>query len=284
MINPEWLRYFVVVAETRNLRLAAERLHVTHQAISHALAKLEAHLGQTLLDRGQRIRGLTPAGEVFLGQVRGLMDGFEALERRMDELRSEVPRGPVRMAGGGMVHNYLLPAVLVDLARRFPEVRPSLFSMGAQDVERWLAAGELDIGLLPAPPTRGELAFAESLSCRSVIVGPPGPKRPWDELPWIVPRTFDNTGGSVDGWPEDRFPRRGVAEVDQLEAALGLCEAGLGAAFVPDLAVKNRLARGALAVVADTPFELTERFYVAWRRGARLTPAVREAVKALSAR
>lgn len=34
MVNPEWLRYFVVLAETRNFTAAAEQLHLTPQAMS----------------------------------------------------------------------------------------------------------------------------------------------------------------------------------------------------------------------------------------------------------
>jgi DNA-binding transcriptional LysR family regulator len=40
-LNPEWLRYFVTLAETRNFHKAAERLHITPQALSKAIAGLE---------------------------------------------------------------------------------------------------------------------------------------------------------------------------------------------------------------------------------------------------
>jgi DNA-binding transcriptional LysR family regulator len=284
MVNPEWLRYFRVVAETRNLRVAAERLHVTHQALSHAIAKLEAYFGQTLLERGQRVRGLTPAGEVFLEEIRGVVDGLESLERRMAEFKSEVPRGPVRLAGVGPIHNYMVPNVLVDLLARFPDIRPQLYAMGKSESERWISAGEVDIGLQPVPPDRAELAWAPALSASYVIVGRPQPMRSWDEFSYVVPRLFGGGGGRVmDGWPDESFPRRVVAEVDQLEAALNLCEAGLGASFVPDLAVKSRLERGALSIVAEAPFAFTEQFYVVWRKGVRLTPAVREMLGVLRA-
>lgn len=285
MINPEWLRYFQVTAETRSLRLAAERLHITHQALSQAIARLEAHYGQTLLERGRRVRGLTPAGELLLEQSRGIIDGFETLERRMKEFRSEIPSGPVRIAGAGVIHNYLLPPILAKLLERFPEIRPQLFSMRPDEVERWVALGEVDVGLLATPPLRRDVAWSPGLASPYVIVGRPHPKVAWDQLSYVTPRLFDGTGGqAMDGWPEERFPRRVVAEVDQLEAALSLCEAGLGAAFVPHLAIAARLERGLLAVVADAPFPFTEQFYAIWRRDVRLTPAARETLRAMGAR
>ena len=66
MLNPEWLRYFVCVAETRNFHQAAEQLHVTPQALSHAIAGLETYFKSRLIDRDKRVKGLTPAGEALL--------------------------------------------------------------------------------------------------------------------------------------------------------------------------------------------------------------------------
>lgn len=284
MVNPEWLRYFRVVAETRNMRVAAERLHVSHQALSHAIAKLEDYYGQILLDRGQRVRGLTRAGEVFFEEIRGLVEGFDNLDVRMAELRGEVPLGPVKIASASPLHIYMLPPLLARLLARYPGIRPQLFAMGCEIAERWVAAGEVDLGLIAAEPTRSDLAWASVRLCRYVIVAQPGQTDTWDHLDYIVPRRFDGTGGrEMDGWPDFEFPRRVVAEVDHLEAALHLVEAGLGAAFVPDIAVASRLELGVLGVAAEAPFEYSERIHVVWRDGARLSPAVRETLALLRA-
>ena len=49
---------------------AARRLKVTQPTLSHAIARLESHLGVALLDRHSRGVRLTPAGKAFLRKAR----------------------------------------------------------------------------------------------------------------------------------------------------------------------------------------------------------------------
>ena len=115
-----------------------------------------------------------------------------------------------------------------------------------------------------------------------MVAGRPGKKGEWDAFEYVVPRFFRHeTAMSFDGWPEDRFPRRVACEVEMLENAIYLCEAGAGAAFLPELAIRDRLTRGTLAIVAEAPVTFEDRLIVAWRKAVRLTPAAAEVRAAL---
>ena len=59
------LETFLAVAEERSFSRAAARLHRTQPAVSQVIAKLEAELGETLLERSSRDGTLTDAGEVL---------------------------------------------------------------------------------------------------------------------------------------------------------------------------------------------------------------------------
>jgi DNA-binding transcriptional LysR family regulator len=283
-MNSEWLGYFVAIAETRNLQAAADRLHVTPQAVSKAIAGLESQFKQRLVDRDRRIKGLTPAGEALLEEARMILASLENAERRLEEVRRGKVEGPVKIAGDGLWHHYLLPPLLKALATEYPEIRPQLHEMLADDAERWVASGDIDIGLLLRAPRRTDLEWVEGVRTPYVIAGAPQPKKDWSELGYIVPRFFQKEEeNSLDGWPETKFKRRIVAEVELLETAIHLCEAGLGAAFLPEMALRDRFERGSLAVVADAPAEFADQLYVVWRKGVRPTPAAREMLKALNA-
>lgn len=283
-MNPEWLRYFVALAETKNFHQAAEQLHITPQALSKAIAGLESELKLSLVDRGHRVRGLTAAGESLLDEARHVLEAVENAERRMAEWRSGDPQGPVTIGGDSLWHNYMLPPVLRELTTRYPLVRPKLYEMLPEVAEQWVASGDLEIGLLLCPPRRTDLTWSAGMSSPYVIAGKPQPRGAWSDFGYIVPRFFRKpTVDSIDGWPEGKFERRIAAEVELLETAIKLAEAGVGVAFLPELAVRERIAAGTLAVVADAPVDFADRLYVIRRKGIRPTPAARAVLEALEA-
>lgn len=64
---------FRVVAELQNLRAAAERLHLTHSAVSQQIKVLEEQLGFPLFERSGRGIVLNTAGAALLCSVQGAM-------------------------------------------------------------------------------------------------------------------------------------------------------------------------------------------------------------------
>lgn len=67
------LPVFRVVAELQNLRAAAERMHLTHSAVSQQIRVLEAQLGFPLFERRGRRVVLNAAGVAFLRSVQSAL-------------------------------------------------------------------------------------------------------------------------------------------------------------------------------------------------------------------
>jgi DNA-binding transcriptional LysR family regulator len=142
----------------------------------------------------------------------------------------------------------------------------------------------MDIGLLVHPPRRSDLSWESGLTTEYVIAGRPHPDGmvPWQELGFIVARAHGITAAErLDGWPVGEHPRRVVAEVERLEVAIRLCEAGVGVAFVPRLVIQDELHRGSLAEVALSPVHITNQLHVSWRKGVRPTRAMNVLIEAL---
>src|SRR5258706_1591806 len=76
------LRYFVAVAETESLSLAAKsKLHTSQPSLSRQLRDLEEEIGAQLMTRTARGVELTPAGRALLDHPRGgLLQGDAAGE------------------------------------------------------------------------------------------------------------------------------------------------------------------------------------------------------------
>ncbi|HEX4883304.1 MAG TPA: LysR substrate-binding domain-containing protein [Casimicrobiaceae bacterium] len=71
------LAAFRAVAELQNVRAAADRLHLTHSAVSQQIRGLEEQLGFDVFDRRGRRVVLNPAGEALLRGVEGALARLE---------------------------------------------------------------------------------------------------------------------------------------------------------------------------------------------------------------
>src|ERR1700744_6797316 len=73
------LRYFVAVAETGSMKLAAEkRLHTAQPSLSRQMRDLEQEVGVALFARSVRGAELTAAGRAFLDHARLSLTQAEA--------------------------------------------------------------------------------------------------------------------------------------------------------------------------------------------------------------
>lgn len=93
----EAVRAFVTVAEEGQFQLAAVRLEITQQAVSHRLAPLESDLGVRLFTRTVAATQLTIDGQVLLPHARQLLrveqraaDALWPARRALRALRVEV--------------------------------------------------------------------------------------------------------------------------------------------------------------------------------------------------
>jgi len=86
------LRAFEAAVKYQNLRLAGEKLGVTHGAISHQIRKLEDYLGQPLFSRSHNRLQLTAAGDQLYQSVR---EGFDRIFDGVRNLDLESVTGPL---------------------------------------------------------------------------------------------------------------------------------------------------------------------------------------------
>lgn len=103
------LKVFVEVADTNNMSLAAQNLHMTVSAISQQLRKLELELGVSLFNRNTRHISLTEAGEIYYKSSIELITVAERTQQKIEQLQ-ETPSGKLKIIapegfGGGLLSN-----------------------------------------------------------------------------------------------------------------------------------------------------------------------------------
>lgn len=140
------LRYFVALAEELHFGRAARRVHVSQPPLSQQIRALEEELGARLFDRTSRRVLLTPEGEAFLEDVRGVLRG---LEEAVDRVRgvAQGERGRLRVGFVGSAVSTRFPAGVAAFRERHPAVRLELRESGTLVQRRAIAEGRLDVGL-----------------------------------------------------------------------------------------------------------------------------------------
>lgn len=83
------IRAFEAAARTGSFRDAANELHLTPSAVSHAIRKLEATLRTVLFERSARAVRLTPAGENLMRHTGA---AFDQLRRGLEEVAARGPQ------------------------------------------------------------------------------------------------------------------------------------------------------------------------------------------------
>lgn len=145
-MNTDQLKQLEAVAELGTVSAAAERLRISQPALSRSLARLEADLGCTLLDRNGRSVALNHAGRTALEYARSILHEERLMRIALDELAHRATSLLVGTVAPAPL--WRLTALSVE---RFPERLLSSRTMRQQDVERGILDRDLDLGISLKP-------------------------------------------------------------------------------------------------------------------------------------
>ena len=146
------LRYFVAVAETGSLTVAAERrLHTSQPSLSRQIRDLEDEVGAELFNRSARGVELTAAGKAFLDHARLALSqvdaAIEAARRASQPTKQVFALG--FLTGQEMTW---LPRAMQVLRDELPNIDVTVSSHYSPDLADALARGKLDLAFLRAEP------------------------------------------------------------------------------------------------------------------------------------
>jgi DNA-binding transcriptional LysR family regulator len=291
-VTPELrqLRYFVAVAEERNLTRAAARLHIAQQSLSQQIRGLETQLGVTLFQRSTRGVELTDVGAVLLREARPLL---AQAERATDAVRRAArgEQGELRVGFLSTVANYFMPPVVRAFRERHPGVTLHTEDVPIAALVAGLRDGTLDAGLTRPPlvddletevalrePVAAVLPEGHRLADRAELTLADLANEPWvltqraSWPPWH--RQYDEVFARAGYRP--RVVQRGTTP----QGLLALVAAGVG---VTRLTLSSRSLRD--GGVVFVPLADDESHVVlAWRPEAAhpALPALREVVHAVA--
>ncbi len=283
---------FVESVRRGSITRGAAALGVTQPTVSARLHSLERELGAQLLARGRRGVTLTPAGRRFLPRASAALDG---LRRGADDAKAGGARGLLAIGLASDLALYLAPAALARFARRHPETEVSVRSGHSRFVADLLRSEEIEMGLI------SQLVVLPDLAARPLFVEP---------VPFVVSRSHRlarrgpiridllaaeglvvrDPGAFLRTLASGFFAAAGTAprilmELDNTEACKRVVLAGIGAALLPEMAIRAELARGELVALRVEGHPAPKRtIHLLQRQGAELSPLAASLLRMLPRR
>lgn len=275
------LETFLAVAEERSFSRAAARLHRTQPAVSQVIAKLEAELGETLLERSSRDGTLTDAGEVLKEYAQKMLNLRSDASAALADLRS-MHTGKLTLAANEYTCLYLLPLIHA-FRREHPRIKVAVQRTLASRVSDEVLQHAVDMGIVSFrpedPQVRSIAVYRDELVC-VVSTTHPLAKTGKATLERLGRESFvaHNVPSPlrqkvIAAFKRHKQPLRMEVELPSLDAIKRFVQQGDGVALVPKLTVENELESGALVGVAVPELPLERRLRLILRRQATLSHA-----------
>lgn len=165
------LRTFLAVAQERSFSRAAAKVHRTQPAVSQAIRRLEADLGEQLFDRSAKNGTLTDAGRMLQNYGQRLVRLAEETESAVRELR-DLRRGRVLVGANEAAVHTLLP-LIARFRQRHPQIAIDVRRVPARQIAVEVQQGSLDFGALTFHPSESGLLEVNIGSDELVLLVPP---------------------------------------------------------------------------------------------------------------
>jgi len=236
-MNLQQLKSLAAVLENNSFSAAADKVSLSHSAISLQIRTLEEEFGQVLFDRSTRPATLTATGKATAVAAQ---KAIKMIER-------------VRLVGSGLQHKdqisfgvvptetqHMLPVVLRELQKRQPGIRIKVKSALSGTLAMQVLNLDLDFAILTAPITAlPELQVQELVIEPLYVIAPKHIPAQSDESllrnhPFIAFENMTWMGHQVSARLQSRGIRvKEIMEVDSLDAIEKMVREGFGVSIVP---------------------------------------------------
>jgi len=274
------LELFLAVLDHGGVGRAAQACHISQPAVSEHLRGLEAHFGIRLVERhGQRVRP-TAAARAVEPYARQALALLRTAEQAAGEVRG-LRAGSLTIGASTTPGTYLLPAALGRFHATYPGITLRLEISDTRGIERSVAVGQLELGVIGEAPLVRGLAAEPWVKDELVLIvsrGHPFARRRSVPAHAIAGESYiaREEGSSTRGVAERYLARLGVTltpamELGSTEAIREAVAAGLGVALVSRHAVLARDRRIVAARLAGPRW--TRDLLIVRRLGTPLGPA-----------
>jgi DNA-binding transcriptional LysR family regulator len=276
------LRYFTTIVREKNFSKAAKMLHISQPSLSNAIMKLENEVGFQLLERNTRGLELTEAGGIFYTRSVDLLRRFDNMQVELKEMK-DVGSGTVSI-GSIESFKFWFPKIIKNFKINYPNIHIKVREiLGDEKVFDSLNRYNVHFTITNQPINNDEILSTPLYNEKFMLL-----IHKDDELNEKESITFQDIAKkeliiSTTGFQtrddilrafkgENAFPNI-LYEIERLETACSLVEAGLGVTILPENYIRSAATPNTAIRAIDSNY-LERTVYLAYLKDRYLSPAV----------
>jgi DNA-binding transcriptional LysR family regulator len=290
-INLNHLFYFYEVARRGSFTRASRDLLVAQSALSVQIKALENSLGTPLFDRRRSGVELTEAGQRAYSAAERIFSDVDQLIADLSQTGRQVS-GAVSVGTVNSIGIYQLPDVLSEFRKKYPDVHVRVDFRESEGVMDQLFQGRCDIAIVPWQRPYSELNAVPLARHKMFLVAPadhPLAAKEQVSLHDLEKYSFVgyHEGMHTRSMIDALFKRMSISIEYAIESSNSatikqMVLAGMGIAFLPEIAVAAELRRGQLARLDVPPLVMHQDVTLYTRKNRTLTRTASEFVQFLT--
>lgn len=284
------LRSFTAVVRYGSFTKAAEHLFLSQPTISSHIRQLEEELGKRLILRTTKSLEVTPKGqEVYEYAVRIL-----ELQDRMIESCSVQPQKIIHLGASTIPSTYILPEILPEFGRAFPDVYFAIHQSDSQGIADGLKERLFDVGLVGMEVEEEQVECVPFCHDHMALIAPVTPhflelKRKGVSVQELLREPIImREKGSGSKKTADRFLEglglsdenlNIIARINDQEAIKKLVAGGLGISIISEMAAENYISEKRILSFSLEPYTTSRNLYLIYRKNDILKPYIRRFIQ-----
>ena len=288
------LNIFCKVIELKSFSSAGKAVHLSQPTISSHIKDLENHFECRLIDRLSKEAIPTKAGELLYDYAKRMLALRDETETALAEYNGKI-RGRLVIGGSTIPGTYLMPQLIGDFKRKYPDVIVSLVIGDTDYIIESILKGRLELGIVGAKAETRKIIQSKLIEDEMRLILPAdhrwaGEKRVSLKRlvsePFILRERGSGTLKSLDqnlsGCGYRIEDLNIVAELGSTQAICQGIKTGAGVSVISTLAVAEDLQAGKLNALEVDGLDLKRNFYLTRHRYRSPSPLSEAFVKFLA--
>ena len=250
------LNIFCKVIELKSFSKAGKAIHLSQPTISSHIKDLEAYFDCRLIDRLSKEATPTKAGELLYGYAKRILALRDETETALAEYNGKI-RGRLVIGGSTIPGTYLMPQLIGDFKKKYPDVIVSLVIGDTDHIIESILNGSLELGIVGAKAETQKIIQKKLIEDEMRLIEPAGHrwagekrvslKRLFSE-PFILRErgsgTLKSLHQSLIGLGYSVESLKVIAELGSTQAICQGIKSGAGVSIISTLAVAEDLQAG----------------------------------------